>query len=59
LKVVLKRLESAGLTINQRKCKFAALEADYLGYRITREGVMPQMSKIQSISKLQPPTNKK
>ncbi|POM79318.1 Retrovirus Polyprotein [Phytophthora palmivora] len=59
LKVVLLRLEGAGLTVNVKKCKFAAKEANYLGYRMTNEGISSQPEKIQAIQRISPPSNKK
>ncbi|KAE8894606.1 hypothetical protein PF005_g27580 [Phytophthora fragariae] len=58
LEVVLKRLEDAGLTVNVKKCKFAAKEANYLGYRMTTEGIAPQPEKVAAIQRISPPTNK-
>ena len=35
------RLQKAGLKVNARKSCFGAHKFDYLGYHVTREGVMP------------------
>jgi hypothetical protein len=56
---VLSRLQDAGLKINAAKSKFCALETEYLGYIITRDGVKPQANKVQAILALTPPKNVK
>jgi len=40
---------NAGLKVNVKKCSFGLKEIPYLGYIITREGVMPDPKKIQGI----------
>ncbi len=57
LSMVLTRLQDAGLKINADKSKFCALEAEYLGYILTREGIKPQSNKVQAILALAPPRN--
>ncbi len=41
------------------KLTFCALEIEYLGYVLTREGIKPQSNKVQAILAIQPPTNVK
>jgi hypothetical protein len=53
------RLRDAGLEINADKLKFCALETEYLGYILTRDGIKPQTNKVQAILALKPPTNVK
>ncbi len=38
---------------------FCALEIEYLGYILTRDGIKPQNNKVQAILLIQPPTNVK
>ena len=57
LKVVLTRLQDAGLKINADKSKFCAHETEYLGYVLTRDGIKPQMNKVQLILALKSPIN--
>ncbi len=59
LKLVLKRLQDANLKVNARKSNFCAIETEYLGYILTREGIKPQPKKVQSILALNPPKNVK
>ena len=59
LRLVLTRLQDAGLKINADKSKFCAHETEYLGYVLTRDGIKPQINKVQAILALKPPTNVK
>jgi hypothetical protein len=45
LSMVLTRLQDAGLKINANKSNFFTLEAKYLGYILTRDGIKPQLNK--------------
>ena len=49
LKMVLIRLREAWLKINAEKSTFCALETEYMGYTLTREGIAPQTKKGQAI----------
>jgi hypothetical protein len=55
LSMVLTRLQDAGLKINADKSKFCALETEYLGYILTKEGINPQSNKVQAMLALAPP----
>ena len=57
LKEVLKRLEKAGMRLKKSKCKFLMTEMEYLGHRITKEGLKPTESKVQAIAQAPTPTN--
>ena len=57
LERVFSKLQDAGLKINADKSKFCALETEYLGYILTRDGIKPQTNKVQAILALNPPTN--
>ena len=59
LKKVLTKLQDAGLKVNADKSKFCALETEYLGYILTRDGIKPQPNKVQAILALTLPTNVK
>ena len=56
---VLRHLRDAGLKVNAEKSTFCALEIEYLGYILTRDGIKPQSNKVQAIVTTQPPTNVK
>jgi hypothetical protein len=59
LEEVLRRLRKAGLKVNAEKSTFCALEIEYLGYILTRDGIKPQSIKVQAILAIQLPTNVK
>jgi hypothetical protein len=59
LEEVLKHLHDAGLKVNADKSTFCALEIEYLGYILTRDGIKPQSNKVQAILTIQPPKNVK
>jgi hypothetical protein len=46
LKEVLRHLCNAGLKVNREKLTFCALEIEYLGYILTRDGIKPQSNKV-------------
>ena len=54
---VLQRLHEKGFQVNAAKSSFCALEVDYLGYTLTRDGIMPQKKKVAAILALKPPKN--
>ncbi len=57
--VLLRRLCDAGLKVNAAKLTFCALEIEYLGYVLTRDGIKPQSNKVQAILAIKPPTGVK
>eukprot|EP00804_Cyclotella_cryptica_P027451 CCRYP_008864-RA/>CCRYP_008864-RA protein AED:0.29 eAED:0.29 QI:0/0/0/1/1/1/2/245/709 len=59
LRRVFIRLRDAGLTVNARKSSFCAMETEYLGYVLSRDGIKPQPKKVQAILALTPPQNVK
>ncbi len=52
---VLRQLCNSGLKVNAEKLTFFALEIEYLGYILTRDGIKPQSNKVQAILAIQPP----
>ena len=59
LELVLSRLQDANLKVNAHKSNFCAIETEYLGYILSRDGIKPQPKKVQSILALTPPKNVK
>ena len=59
LDLVFQRLSKAGLKVNATKSSFGAHSVEYLGYYITREGIMPQPKKIKAIMNMAPPKTRK
>ena len=55
----LARLKSKNLAVNALKTYWAVQEVDYLGFRLTREGVLPQAKKVEAIVGMQIPKNKR
>jgi hypothetical protein len=53
---VLRRLCNAGLKVNAEKSTFCALEIEYLGYVLTRDGIKPLSNKVQASLAVKPPT---
>ena len=56
---VLTRLQKAGLKVNAKKSFFGRHELEYLGYWITRKGVMPMPKKVAAIKNIATPINKR
>jgi hypothetical protein len=56
LEEVLRQLCNTGLKVNAAKLTFCALEIEYLGYLLTREGIKPQSNKVQAILAIKLPT---
>jgi hypothetical protein len=52
----LRRLCNVGLKVNTEKSTFCALEIEYLGYVLTRDGIKPQSNKVQAILAIKLPT---
>ena len=53
------RLNAAGLTLSVDKCRFALSEIDFLGYRVSKDGISPIPKKTQAIKKFPIPTKQK
>ena len=45
--------------MNPLKSFWAQSEVDYLGYVISKEGIRPQVKKVEAIMDISPPTNKR
>ena len=52
-------LQKAGLKVNTSKSCFGAHKLDYLGYHVTRDGVMPIPKKFEAIKALAVPKTRK
>ncbi|KAK1421773.1 hypothetical protein QVD17_24388 [Tagetes erecta] len=59
LESMLKRCIETNLMLNWEKCHFMVTEGIVLGHKISREGIEVDRAKIETISKLPPPTNVK
>jgi hypothetical protein len=49
LEKVLRCLRDVGLQVNAKNLTSCALEFEYLGYVLTRDGIKPQSNKVQAI----------
>lgn len=57
LRAVIERLQEMGLTIKINKCRFLESSVSYLGFIIDKNGLHPDMSKVEAIIKAPTPTN--
>ena len=57
LDTVLTRLESAGMKVKRTKCAFLLPTVEYLGHKISAQGLQPTEEKIRAINKAPAPTN--
>ncbi|GFX71228.1 hypothetical protein TNCV_3409981 [Trichonephila clavipes] len=57
LRLVLKRLQEAGLKLNSKKCLFAAQEVKILGHLVSSNGVRPDPDKIKAVRNFPTPKN--
>ena len=55
---VLSTLQSAGFKVNAEKSLFARNKLEHLGFKITREGIMPLPDKVEAIKNIAVPTSK-
>ena len=53
---VLSCLKDAGLLLKQSKCKFMLHSVDYLGHRISENGLQPTEEKVRAITEAPPTT---
>ncbi len=52
-------MRDTGLKVNAAQSSFCAHEIEYLGYILTRDGIILQPMKVQAILVLNPPNNVK
>ena len=51
LNEVLTRLEKAGMRLKKNKCVFMMSVVEYLGHKITKDGLQPSESKVEAVTK--------
>ena len=59
LRAVFQRLRGAGLVLNLEKCTFGAAHVDYLGHRVSADGVAPLPSSVEAVQQFPCPQNPK
>ena len=57
LEEVFKRLCHSGLKLKARKCQFFKDNMEFLGFRVSREGISPIPAKIEAIERMKVPEN--
>ena len=59
LHAVFTKLRDAGLVVNKEKCVLGQRQVDFLGHRITAEGISPLPERVKDIKDFPAPTNVK
>ena len=59
VKLVLERLNNAGMRIRPEKCKWLRDSVIYLGHRVDKFGIHPTEERIEAMKRLKDPTNVK
>ena len=57
LQAVLRRLQENGITLKKEKCEFFLPAVEYLGFRVTKEGLKPTEAKVRAIKEACAPKN--
>ena len=52
-----KRLSEYGMVIQPDKCHFCERQVNYLGYQISKHGLLPVRDNVSAIEAITPPTN--
>ena len=47
---ILQRLEDMGMQLNKEKCAFLLNKIEYLGHKITEDGLQPTESKVRAVA---------
>ena len=58
LRELFQLLSTNGLVINKAKCVFGVSELDFLGHRVTAEGILPLPDRVASLRDSAPPTDR-
>lgn len=59
LEAVLQRCEEINLKLNKEKCRIGVQEVSYIGHRLTKDGISPDPEKVEAITSMPPPEDKK
>ena len=59
MREILKTLDHAELQLKAGKCNFAKNEIEWLGFKLTEQGISPVNTKVQGITEKLRPTNLK
>jgi hypothetical protein len=55
LEKLFQRIRKVNLKVNLAKCDFGATNVNYLGYRLTPEGILPGIDKLRAVRDSKPP----
>ena len=55
LSAVLSRLQECGITLRKEKCQFFLPEVEYLGFRVSKDGLKPTEAKVKAIKEAEAP----
>jgi hypothetical protein len=55
LEAVLKRLQQAKIKIQPSKCNFCMSEVNFLGFKVSKDGLLPNQERVATIANLPPP----
>ena len=58
LQQVLERCKENGLQLNAAKCQFRVQQVKYFGHILTKDGILPDDSKIEALTAMAPPKTK-
>ena len=59
LRALFEALQRFGLVINRAKCVFGVRELDFLGHRVTQQGIRPLADKVRAVRQYQQPQSVK
>ena len=54
---MLQKLSAAGMKLKSEECSFLLKEVEYLGHKISAQGLQPLMEKVQAIMEAPQPVN--
>ncbi|UYV68440.1 K02A2.6-like [Cordylochernes scorpioides] len=57
LRLVLRKLKEAKVTLNKAKCVFGVPRINFLGYILDEDGIRPYPAKIEAVAKMPAPTD--
>ncbi|UYV72148.1 K02A2.6-like, partial [Cordylochernes scorpioides] len=57
LRLVLRKLKEAKVTLNKAKCVFGVPRIDFLGHILNEDGIRPDPAKIEAVTKMPAPTD--
>ena len=59
LRRVFQRIANVNLELNPKKCRFFQTTCEYLGHRISSEGILPDLKKLKAVQLYPRPTSQK